>query len=373
VTATVLALIGLALAALPAGLGAVNLALYRRLPPIDAEPAPPVSVLIPARNEALRIEPALRSVLTSRNATFEILVLDDHSEDDTAAVVTRIASEDERVRLLRSAPLAAGWSGKQYACAQLAHASRHDRLLFMDADVRLAPDALGRMVHRLDSGEAAMISGFPREQTGSFVEHLLIPMIHFLLLGFLPIMMMRRRGGPGFGAACGQLIMVRRDAYEQAGGHAAVRSSRHDGLTLPRAFRRHGRMTDLFDATDLASCRMYDGASETMNGFMKNATEGMATAAALPIWTLLLFGGQVMPACLLIYGMLNGMNALAWGAAASATLLGYALRGLLAVRFRQSWLGVLLHPIGILAVLVIQWRALGRSLLGKATAWRGRV
>ncbi|NJO36332.1 MAG: glycosyltransferase, partial [Rhizobiales bacterium] len=265
-----------------------------------------------------------------------------------------------------------GWSGKQHACAQLARAAQHDRLLFMDADVRLAPDALNRMVRRLDRGKAAMISGFPREETGSFVEHLLIPMIHVLLLGFLPIPAMRIWLSPGFGAACGQLIMVRRGAYEDAGGHGAIRASRHDGLTLPRAFRRHRHMTDLFDATDLAACRMYEGQAETVEGFMKNANEGMATPRALPVWTLLLFGGQVMPILLLIFGAVNGMSLLAWNTAALAVLAGYGMRAALAVQFRQSWLGVLLHPIGVLWVLAIQWRALLRSVSGRTTVWRGR-
>lgn len=371
-SATDLALIGLALAALPAGLGAFNLLLYRRLPPARSEPASPVSVLIPARNEAARIEPALRSVLASRDAMFELLVLDDHSEDETVSLVARIAADDERAKLLKSAPLPAGWSGKQHACAQLARAARFDLLLFMDADVRLAPDALKRMANRLAGDKASMISGFPREETGSFVEHLLIPMIHVLLLGFLPIWAMRRWRSPGFGAACGQLIMVRRDAYEKAGGHAAIKASRHDGLKLPRAFRRNGDMTDLFDATDLAACRMYEGAAETVNGFAKNANEGMATPIALPIWTVLLFGGQVMPTLLLMFGAVNGMSPSAWTAAAIAVLTGYGMRMAFAARFRQSWLGVLLHPVGVMLVLAIQWRALVHAFSGRSTAWRGR-
>lgn len=369
---TVLALTALCFAALPAVIAGINLLLYRPLPSFDGKTAP-VSVLIPARNEEKRIEPALRSVLASRHADLELLVLDDHSDDGTAAIVRRIAFEDERVRLLNGTPLPAGWSGKAHACQQLANAARFNILMFMDADVRLTPGALGRMAHCLKRGKAAMISGFPHERTEFFLEHLIIPLIHFLLLGFLPIVMMRWLRFSGFGAACGQLIMVRQAPYQEVGGHGAVRSSRHDGLTLPRAMRRRGNLTDLFDATDIACCRMYEGAEETWQGFVKNATEGMATPKALPFWTVTLFAGQVLPFLLISYGAITDLSDQAWRAAGAALLLSYGLRFVFAIRFSQSWLGASLHPLGVLVVLAIQWTALIRSWRGQSTAWRGRT
>ena len=95
-----------------------------------------VSVLIPARNEAASIRPALDSVLSSVHLDFEVLVLDDHSEDQTASIVESFASRDPRVKLLQSKALPEGWNGKQHACWQLANAANYDRLLFLDADVR---------------------------------------------------------------------------------------------------------------------------------------------------------------------------------------------------------------------------------------------
>lgn len=366
-----LAWIALALALLPVLVGGINLGLYRR-PPRAGGGTAALSVLIPARNEAANIGDALRSVLANRDLELEVVVLDDESQDDTAAIVRALAEEDPRVRLAQAPALPPGWSGKQHACHVLAGLAKHGRLVFMDADVRLAPDALGRMGGFLDRGGAKLASGVPRELTGGLGEALVIPLIHFLLLGYLPVWAMRRSPSPGLGAGCGQLFIADREAYREAGGHAAIRASLHDGIKLPRAFRAAGHGTDLFDATDLADCRMYSGLGEVWSGFSKNATEGMATPKALPLWTVLLFGGQVLPFLLLAAAVPLGWDspvALLSGIAAGAAL---AFRLAMAWRFRQSVPAALLHPLGILLVLAIQWTALVRARRGRPATWRGR-
>jgi hypothetical protein len=121
----------------------------------------------------------------------------------------------------------------------------------------------------------------------------------------------------------------------------------------------------LFDATDIAECRMYTNARDLWEGLTKNATEGMATAKALPIWTAILAGGQVLPVVLLL--IVPGPVS----AAALACAIG--LRLLLAWRLRQPILSALLHPAGVAALLVVQWAALIRSARGIPATWRGRA
>ncbi|GLR80692.1 glycosyltransferase (plasmid) [Azospirillum oryzae] len=364
--------LSLALALLPLGQGMLNLYLYRR--PTTAPPlGTAVSILIPARNEETGIAAAVDAALLSRGVEVEVVVLDDHSTDRTAEIVRAIAARDPRVRLEPAPPLPPGWSGKQHACQVLAGLARYPVLLFQDADVRLSPAAARLTAGALLSGGNGLISGFPREETGTLAEALVIPLIHFLLLGYLPMAGMRRSTDPRFGAACGQLIAVRKEAYLQAGGHAAIAASLHDGVTLPRAFRRAGQGTDLFDATGLARCRMYRGWREVWSGFSKNATEGMATPAALPVWTLLLFGGHVLPWMLLGWAALHPLPMTAVVIAGLAAMAGVIFRLLLAVHFRQSVVGALLHPVGILIMLAIQWSALLRARHGKPAEWRGRA
>ncbi|MEM7680841.1 MAG: glycosyltransferase [Planctomycetota bacterium] len=376
----------LILAALPLGMTVWNLVLYR--PPApgggharkEVEPdtpgVPKVSVLIPARDEEAGIADALRAAAASADGVdAEFLVLDDQSTDRTPEIVTKLAQEDPRIRLESSNPLPEGWCGKQHACWQLAQRAQHDTLVWIDADVRLEPGALLAVSHQLQRSGAGLVSGVPRQETGTLAERLIVHLIPLVLLGYLPMAMMRRSTSPGFGAGCGQLFVADRAAYETAQGHAAptVRASMHDGVTLPRAFRLAEQKTDLFDATPVARCRMYRGLGETWRGFAKNATEGMATPGAIGVWTVLLLGGHVLPSVLFALWAL-GVDALAPHGRWIVKAFGMAglLSVLLAVRFRQGWQAALLRPGGVILLVAIQWYALGRKLRGHRPAWRGR-
>jgi len=366
---------GLVLAAIPAFLTVANLRLFRPPPPPAPGPPPRVSVLVPARNEARAIERLCRDVLAATGVDLELVVLDDGSTDGTSAIVTRIAAGDPRVRLLRGAPLPAGWCGKQHACWQLAGAARHDTWVFLDVDVAPAPDAIARAVAFLDAAGGGLVSGFPRQRTACVLDWLLLPLIHFILLGFLPIARSRRDGSPGLAAGCGQLFVTRRADYARAGGHEAIRASLHDGVKLPRAYRRAGLVTDIFDATDIASCRMYEQDADVWRGLAKNATEGIASPATIVPFTLLLAGGQVLPFVLLAGGLATGWQGWPrWAipVALTAAALAWLPRFVEAGRFRQSASSALVHPLAVVVFLTIQWSAFVRKLLGLKTSWRGR-
>jgi hypothetical protein len=365
-----LALFALLCAAVPAGLFFRNLALYRP-PPAPGRDTPAVSVLIPARNEERSIAAAVEAALASEGAEVEVVVLDDHSTDATAALVQQIAARDPRVRLVSAPPLPDGWCGKQHACAVLAREARHPLLLFVDADIRLAPQGLARLEAFLSASRADLVSGVPQQETGTLLERLLIPLIHFVLLGFLPLGRMRASRHPAYAAGCGQLFLTRRDAYDRAGGHAAIRASLHDGLTLPRAFRVAGLATDLCDATEVAACRMYRGGAEVWAGLTKNATEGLARPALIGPATLVLFGGQVLPLLLLAASAWLSGPVLAVAAAATVALYLPRLAGI--TRFRQPVVGAVLHPLGVVLLLLIQWHGLLRSLRGRPAVWKGRA
>ena len=364
-----LVLVALALAAIPAMMLLANLRLYR-VAPMSSAGVPAISLLIPARNEEASIAAAVESALASQNVTLEVVVLDDHSEDRTAELVRNLAANDPRVRLLAAPDLPPGWCGKQHACHVLAGAARMPLLAFIDADVRLAPDGLARLAAFQSASDADLVSGVPHQETGTLLEKLLIPLIHFVLLGFLPLARMRRSTHPSYAAGCGQLFLARQKAYDEIGGHAAIRTTLHDGIRLPRAFRAAGKKTDLCDATDLASCRMYRGAAEVWRGLAKNATEGLAAPGMIVPATVLLLGGQVLP-----FGLLAAsvwLSPVEIALAALAVGLAYLPRVVSAVRFRQSALGAAQHPVGVLLLVSIQWYALARRLVGRPATWKGR-
>lgn len=365
-----LIIVCLALACVPAVLFLVNLAAYRRpRTPVAKETLAPISVLIPARNEEQTIGAALDSVLNNQGVEFEVIVLDDHSTDRTAEIVRRYNARDPRVRLETSPPLPPGWCGKQHSCFVLSKFARHPWLLFLDADVRLQPDALKQLSGLVQSEGSDLLSGVPQQRVVTFSERLLIPLIHFLLLGFLPMHWARRSRNAAFAAGCGQLMLVRAEAYEQAGGHASIRSSLHDGLKLPREFRIAGFRTSLFDATKVAWCRMYGTNAQVWAGLSKNAVEGLGAPNVIVPMTLLLAGGQILPWILLVASAGSGF---VWTALA-AVALGLLPRVAGAIVFKQPWLSALLHPVGIAALLAIQWTALANRLLRRPATWKGRA
>ena len=386
-TLLLLSAAGLILATIPALMFFANLPLFQETgvrtlcsdgeqgteeaAPTAASDAVQVSVLIPARDEAAGIAETLACVLRSRSVELEVLVLDDHSSDDTAEIVRAVSETDPRAGCLAGLPLPAGWNGKQFACAQLAAAANYPRLLFLDADVRLAPDALGWMVQRQDEKGVSLLSIFPHQQTGTWLEQWLIPLMHWILLGFLPFRRMRQSNHPAYAAGCGQVFMSHRSDYEQAGTHAAILRSRHDGVKLPRVFREAGLMTDVLDGSQHAECRMYRSGAEVIRGVLKNAVEGIANPKLIVPFTIILLGGALLP-WLTLAASLWAQAFTAAAISLVAILIGYAPRMVAVTRLRQPFAGAVCHPLAVTLFVILQWIALLQHRSGRQVAWRGR-
>jgi hypothetical protein len=237
------------------------------------------------------------------------------------------------------------------------------------------------------SSRVALLSGFPRQITVGWMERMLLPLIHFVLLSFLPLGRMRATTDPAFSAGCGQFFLAEREAYFASGGHAAIRETRHDGLRLPQMFRRHGFRTDIFDLTALAEVRMYDSAGAVWMGLAKNATEGIATPGRIVPFTVLLVLGQVMPVVfaaawfalsveMLVVGATFDQPVLATAVGAAVVVgfvASYVPRLLAVRRFKQPLGAALSHPVGVVMLLVVQWYALGKKVLGRPVSWRARM
>ncbi len=383
----VIAVVSLLLGVLPLLLYVLNLPLFcvawhRWRPstelasPADDPSAPHVSVLIPARDEADSIEPCLQAVLASRGVHLEVIVLDDQSRDATAERVRSIAARDCRVRLEPGVELPEAWNGKQHACWRLANLANHRWLVFLDADVRVAPDAIQNLIAYADRNHAALLSAFPHQETGTLLEKMLIPLMHIVLLCYLPLLRMRACTNPAYAAGCGQLFVTQSDLYQQMGTHAAIRQSRHDGIKLPRAYRMAGLSTDVVDGSSLARCRMYHSGQEVVRGLLKNADEGIANAALIVPFSILLLGSTVLPLVLLAVCGWSPTRDLhdsttAWVAAA-ALAAGWTPRIVNAWRLKQSFIGAALHPIAVLVFVALQWVALAMKHSGHRVRWRGR-
>jgi cellulose synthase/poly-beta-1,6-N-acetylglucosamine synthase-like glycosyltransferase len=189
----------------------------------EAEPLSKVSILIPARNEENNIGNCLESCLNQDYTNLEIIVLDDHSEDRTAEVVMAKTLVDPRVRLLKGKELPPGWLGKNWACHQMGGIATGEYLLFIDADVTLGKGAVSRVVSTVKSNKIGMFSVFPTQILSGTGATIVIPVMNWLLLNFLPLRQVFQSDSPKFVAANGQFILFSKETYQKTGGHATVK------------------------------------------------------------------------------------------------------------------------------------------------------
>lgn len=330
---------------------------------------PFLSVLIPARNEELRLTPCLDSVTANDYPNFEVLVLDDHSHDDTAGLIDRHAKGDSRIRRLKGQDLPGGWTGKAWACHQLSLAAKGDLFLFLDADTRLSGTALSSAVNVALEQRSDLLSLWPQQEAKTWSEILVIPFVHLFILFYLPHWVRGRQAQ--LGAANGQFMLFRKASYEKIGGHESVRGHMVEDIALARRLRREGLKVLNLDGSDpgapeaLVRCRMYTRFAEVWEGFTKNLYPSFdGNFLAFFVFQLLQILIFLTP-FLLIFT--NHAESLVYSEIAIILFLRLSL----ANRFRQNYLGAFLHPLGQILVLAIA----GNSLLQtfrRRLPWRGR-
>ena len=162
----------------------------------DAPPAPRVSVVIPARDEAAGIAACVASVLAQDLPEVEVLVIDDGSTDGTADAARAAAGEDPRVRVVAAPAPEAGWSGQAWACARGYEEARGRWLVFLDADVTLAPGALQDALAAAGGASASLVAWCPREATGHPLHALASPLHQDLLLALVPLELLEGHPDP---------------------------------------------------------------------------------------------------------------------------------------------------------------------------------
>jgi hypothetical protein len=344
---------------------AVNVALLRR-PPTGPPPVRrPVTVVLPVRDEEAQVGDCLAAVLAQQGVPdLRVVVVDDGSTDGTADVVRAVA--DPRVRLFAAAAPPPGWLGKPHACASGAALDRGDDgvLVFLDADVRLFPDAVAGAVAVLDAHGLDLVSPWPRPVTATVAERLVQPLGPWLWVTTLPVRLAERSPRPSLTAANGQFLVVRRSAYARAGGHAAVRGEVIEDVALARAVKRAGGRAVPVDGSRLAACRMYDGWPALRAGYAKSlwASVGGSPGASVAV-AAGLTAVWVLPALAALRGSRAGLLGYAAGVAGRA--VSAAATG------SRVWPDSLAHPASMLLFDVL----LAGSVAGRrrgTLSWRGR-
>jgi chlorobactene glucosyltransferase len=360
------------------------LLLPRLRPEVLSAPTPSVSVLVPARNEALGIKACLESLMAQNYSSLEVIVLDDESQDATAEIVRALGFSTtlgSNRRLLMGEPLPPGWTGKSWACHQLAEVANGEYLLFTDADTVHHPGTVSSVVAAAQRFRADLLTLWPYQTTVTLAEKLVIPLLfvvagsylpHWLLIWAQRVPWLARALGPKFLGRCstatGQFLLFRRDSYLKIGGHRAVGEHLVEDIALAREVGNRipdGWRLVSCDGTHLVRCRMYSSLGDLWEGFTKNLWPVFDGDWA-GFWLAVLWQFLV---CVLPFLVLPF-----WQRPEICLVIGIilCLRFAATFRFNTSWLSVCLHPIGYSLALLIAANSFRRAK-GKGITWKDRI
>ena len=353
--------------------------LVRVSPPSD-EPAPAVTVIVPARDEEANIGRCLQSLLRQDYpaARLAIVVVDDHSADTTAAIVRGLAQRHPQIVLMQSPPLPPRWIGKSHACwiAARAVAPETEWLCFMDADVWGEPGLLSSAMQAVAAQRLDLLSLTPRQELQSFAERLILPCGLIFLSFRQDLRQVQARAGSKV-TVTGQFMLVKRAAYDAVGGHAAVRSAICEDLEVARRLKQSGRSVLLMGGEELLSTRMYTGWRTLWPGLAKNLVDTLggpvAAVMAAGAAVILAWAAFALPLIDLI-GWLRGADgaaaALMLALAASAAAAGLHIAATFYFRI-PFWYG-LLFPLGYTAAALMAFDSVRRRRSGQVS-WKGRI
>ena len=362
------------LSGLAAGMTALNMLTWPRAQRAAAQAAArqssaTVSILIPARNEEDTISACVLAALAAD--PLEVVVYNDGSTDATGELLAALAQQDDRLRVVQGCGLPEGWIGKPHACHQLAQHARGEVLFFLDADTFVDPQALTQLMTLMTRYEADAVTAVPRQLMGSFAERLILPLLHLTYTSWFPLMLTWRSKDVRFLAANGQIMAIKRRAYERVGGFAAVRQEVVDDMAICRALKGAGHRVVFADGDQLAQCRMYGSARQVWEGFSKNIYEGLGGHPLALLGVLGLYA-LAFVAPYILAPVLGAVGHQAAGVAALALGFNLLLRLMLAQRHHHSALSVLLHPMGVLGLLAIAVNSALWHHRGKIV-WSGRA
>jgi chlorobactene glucosyltransferase len=339
------------------------------------EPAPLVSVLIPARNEEENIETCLKSLQKQDYTNFEILVLDDNSKDRTAELVEGMAAKDDRIKLIKGELLPDGWAGKPFACCQLAEKAKGSWLLFIDADTTHAPHMLRSTLALAIELNSSMLSGFPRQMAESLSEKIAMPTLYFVIMSCFPLWWLHRSIGRRPSLTIGQFILFRREEYWRIGGHTAVKDKILEDVWLGVETVRNGGRHVAIDLSTVFYCRMYREVGVMWEGFVKWM---YSVAAISPVALLGLMAAAFVFYLAPFYWLWNGFLSAAaptdWRfiVAFQVSMIIF-MRWMVDHHFRQSLLSTFLHPIGFSFLFASGLYGSWREVVGLGVRWKERL
>jgi chlorobactene glucosyltransferase len=338
------------------------------------QPAPLISVLVPARDEEGNIRKCVESLQKQDYPNYEILVLDDNSSDNTAAIVSDMAAKDSRIRLHYGEPLPDDWGGKTFACYQLAQKAKGDWLLFVDADTTHTPHMLRSVLALAMELNTSLLSGFPRQVADSILVKIFIPVFYFILLGWLPLWWLHHTRKPQPSVAIGQFFLFSKDEYWRIGGHKAVQGRIVEDIWMGLEVAGHGGRHIAVDLSGVTSCNMYSNLGAMWRGLGRSIYSVMAmTSIGLTALLIAVFFLYVVPFFWLWHAVFTASAPLVWrGIITLQIVITLIARWLVDNRLREPHISLWFQPIGIFFYALIVVYSQAKWLIGTGITWKDR-
>jgi chlorobactene glucosyltransferase len=339
------------------------------------DPAPFVSILVPARNEEANIGRCVDSLLAQDYPAFEVIVLDDNSTDNTAAVIAEIQQRDPRLRLINGKPLPPGWAGKPFACHQLASEAVGSWLLFIDADTVHQSFMLRGVMEMSVRGRLSLLSGLPRQLTSGFSQRIVMPLMYFIILSWFPIWFLNKTGKPWPTMAIGQFMLFPKEAYWKVGGHAAVKTRIIEDVWFGVEIKKSGGRFVAADLSTVMSTDMYQSVETMSEGWGKWIYSVMSLSPiALGAAFAAVYLFFLAPYFWLVHSFVLDSGPSDWKYVVLAQVIVLLLmRWAVDHRFKEPAGSFIFHPLGIIFLVLVAIYSAGRRAVGAGVAWKGRV
>lgn len=338
----------------------------------DVQDGPLVSILIPARNEANRIGPALKGLADQDYTNFEVIILDDNSDDGTWELVRKTIADDSRFHVIRGKKLPEDWKGKPYAMQQLYHAAKGEICLFLDADMRPHPKLISWTVTNMEYHDVQFLSGYPRHTTPVNLEYLLFPVMYMATAFLLPLWLFRKSKTYMFSHAIGQFFCIRTKVLREIDGFKPVRNKINEDIQMARYLKRAGYNQVFLDAKEHISGNMYDSMDHARMGIMRVVYEYFDNLVYPFIFMgIVMVAFLILPLPLVIAAAVFGLAwamplALSIALVLSAWILTLIDRGM-------PWYVALLYPVNFGWTIILSIQSIILSKKGKGYQWKGRT
>lgn len=246
--------------------------LMRTFSIVPKKAGPSVAVLIPARNEALRIRPCIDSLLQQNYTSYQIYAIDDNSTDETWEILEEyMLRYPDKFKAFKAEPLPEGWYGKPHALQELACHVKEDYMLCTDADTTHRPDSIGKAMSIAEKYHADLVTGYVHHLMPTFAEAAVVPSIYILTMLGMPLYLIPWTKSPIISHAIGQFMLFRRSFFERIGGYETVKQRATEDVEMARVVKQHGGKIVFADLRDIVDCRMYTSYEGAIQGIAKNS------------------------------------------------------------------------------------------------------